>query len=294
VIAGPTAVGKTDVAIAVARHFSASILSADSRQFYRQLSIGTAKPDEGQLRAAEHHFINNKDIGELYGAGHYERDATAMLKTLFEKHDVVLLAGGSGLYIQAVLEGVDDLPEAVPGLRKELTERFRELGIGWLKEELRKRDESYFRTADTSNPQRLLRALEVCMTTGIPYSAHLKRNNAARDFTPVKILLHLDRKVLYERINERADRMMRQGLLEEARKWQDYRHCNALNTVGYRELYDYLDGKYDLETAVEKIKQHTRNYAKRQLTWFRNQDDFTELPPDPAAVISYIESVIHG
>jgi tRNA dimethylallyltransferase len=296
VVAGPTAVGKTDLAIQLARHYQSVILSADSRQFYKELNIGTAKPDPQQLEAARHYFINTRHIGELYGAGHYEKDALALLDTLFKEHQLVFMAGGSGLYLDAVLNGVDEFVEVPAGIREQLNARFSELGLAWLQEEIRRRDPAYYDIADIQNPQRLIRALEVIEHTGSPYSGFLRNTKAERPFTAIKLLINMERTALYQRINERVEHMMQRGLLEEARQVEAFRHMNALRTVGYKELYDYLDHKISLETAVEKIKQHTRNYAKRQLTWFRNKDDFEAFGPDDFTKITgYIDIIMsHG
>jgi tRNA dimethylallyltransferase len=260
------------------------------------MSIGTAKPDEEQLRDVKHYFINSKHVNELYGAGDFERDALELLGTLFEEQQIIFMVGGSGLYINAVLNGVDDLP-AVPGdLRKELNKKTEELGIEWLREELKKHDEKYYSEVDANNPQRMIRALEVCLHSGKPYSSFLSGKNIARNFTPVKIFLNIPRQELYEKINRRVDRMMEAGLLDEVKNLAEHKNFNALKTVGYRELYDYLENKCNLETAVEKIKQHTRNYAKRQITWFKHQDEYEEFHPDDVEKIkAYIDIIVtHG
>lgn len=293
VIAGPTAVGKTALAIELARYYGSAIVSADSRQFYKELSIGTAKPDEEQLRLAPHYFINTKSITELYGAGHFERDAIRQIDALFEQHDVVFLAGGSGLYIDAVLNGVDDFIEVPAAVRGQLNRELEQKGMPALQEEIGRVDPEYFRSADIQNPQRLVRALEVYRHTGQAYSSFLKKEKPARSFLPVKILINTDRKQLYARIDRRVDEMMQKGLLEEALRFKEQRGLNALKTVGYKELYEHLDGMYSLDTAVSKIKQHTRNYAKRQLTWFKNKDNFKEFGPEERdQIIAYIDASI--
>lgn len=293
VIAGPTAVGKTALAIQLAKYYNTVIISADSRQFYKELSIGTAKPDEQQLKDVTHYFVNNKSIPDLYGAGHFEKDVIPLLNELFKQHSIIFMVGGSGLYIDAVLNGVDDFIDIPISVRENINLSLKEKGINWLQEEVRKNDPDYFNSVDIYNSQRLVRALEVFSYTGLPYSSFLKKEKADRNFTPVKILVNMPRQELYHRINERVDKMMEEGLLEEAKKFSDQKNVNALKTVGYKELYDYLDGLYDLKTAVDKIKQHTRNYAKRQLTWFKNKDAFTEFEPENmTAIKSYIDSVI--
>jgi tRNA dimethylallyltransferase len=292
VIAGPTAVGKTALAIQLARHYNTSIISADSRQFYRELNIGTAKPSETQLKEAPHYFINNKSISELYGAGHFERDALQQINTLFQTQELVILVGGSGLYMDAVLNGVDDFTNIPEEIRRQLNSELEQHGLKRLQDEIQRADPDYFNSADLQNPQRLVRALEVYRHTGQPYSSFLKKEKSERSFRPIKLLINTDRQTLYEQINTRVDAMMQAGLLEEAIQFKDLRHLNALKTVGYKELYHYLDGEYSLETAVEKIKQHTRNYAKRQLTWFRNKDTFDELAPtDLAKIVAYIDRI---
>jgi len=269
------------------------ILSADSRQFYKELNIGTAKPTENQLKETKHYFINTKHINELYGAGHYEKDVLNMLEILFKVHELVFLVGGSGLYIDAVLNGVDDFVEVPADVRENLKKKFEERGLDWLQQELRQKDVLYFNAVDINNPQRLIRALEVIEHTGQPYSSFLKKKQTERSFTPIKILINLERQELYSRINRRVDTMMQEGLLEEIKFLAPHKHFNALKTVGYKELYEYLDGNSSLEESVEKIKQHTRNYAKRQITWFKNKDDFEEFnPTDFAKISSYIDIIM--
>lgn len=260
------------------------------------MSIGTAKPSAEQLKVVKHYFIDTKNIDELYGAGHFEKDAMEILTALFEEHDIVFLVGGSGLYINAVLNGVDDFAEVPIEIREKLNRELAEKGLPYLQQKLKQLDEVYYNTVDLDNSQRVIRALEVCEYTGKPFSSFLNRDKTIRDFTPVKIMISLNREALYQRINQRVDEMMAHGLLEEVKSLQDKKHLNALKTVGYRELYDYLEGKTDLKTAVEKIKQHTRNYAKRQITWFKNQDEFEEFGPDDLEKIkAYIDVILqHG
>jgi len=285
-------VGKTALSIELAKHYGSVILSADSRQFYKEMSIGTAKPNEEQLQAIKHYFINTKSVTELYGAGHFEKDALELLDELFKEHDIVFMVGGSGLYINAVLNGVDDFIEVPLEIREKLNKEFEKNGLEWLQNEVKKLDETYFNSVDTHNPQRLIRALEVCLFTGKPYSTFLNQPKAARNFTAIKILINTDREKLYAQINQRVDEMMANGLLEEVKELQNKKHLNALKTVGYKELYAYLDASYNLETAIDKIKQHTRNYAKRQLTWFKNQDEFeTFAPTDLEKIKAYIDII---
>lgn len=284
------------MAIELAKHYQTVIVSADARQFYKELTIGTAKPSQEQLKEVEHFFINNKSINELYGAGHYEKEAISTLNNLYAKHQIVFLVGGSGLYIDAVLNGVDDFIEVPIEVREKLNAEYEEKGLTWLQNEVKKVDKNYYDSVDTFNPQRLIRALEVCVYTGKPYSSFLNQPKAERNFTPIKILINTDREKLYSQINLRVDEMMKAGLLDEVKGLSDKKHLNALKTVGYKELYAYLDASYNLETAVEKIKQHTRNYAKRQLTWFKNKDDFEEFTPtDIEKIKAYIDIITsHG
>jgi tRNA dimethylallyltransferase len=292
IIAGPTAVGKTALAIDLAKQYNTVILSADSRQFYKELNIGTAKPNNEQLKQVTHYFINNKSINELYGAGHFEKEAINTLNELFNTHDLVIVVGGSGLYINALLHSVDEFIEVPINIRELLNKEFAEKGITHLQNKLQNLDANYFKTVDIDNSQRLIRALEVCIHTGKPYSSFLNTKKVERNFTSIKLLINTNRQILYNNINTRVDEMMGNGLLEEAKQFYDVRHFNALKTVGYAELYDYLDNKTDLNTAIEKIKQHTRNYAKRQLTWFNNKDDFETFEPnDTDKIKAYIDII---
>jgi tRNA dimethylallyltransferase len=256
------------------------------------LNIGTAKPSSAQLGEVTHYFINTKNIDELYGAGHYEKDAVELLETLFKEHDIVFLTGGSGLYINAVLKGVDEFEEVPAEIREGLNKKLASEGLEVLKKQLRESDPQYYNIVDLGNSQRIIRALEVCIHTGKPYSSFLNKEHRNRNFTPVKILINTEREILYRQINNRVDEMMRQGLLDEVKRMVPYRNVNALKTVGYKELFDYIDGETTLELAVEKIKQHTRNYAKRQITWFKNQDEFEEFAPaDIEKIKAYIDII---
>lgn len=279
IITGPTAVGKTDTAIQLARHFDCEIVSCDSRQFYRGMDIGTAKPSKEELRLAKHHFIDNKNPDELFGAGNFAKEARELLETLFKKDNVVILAGGSGLYIDALVNGVDDFEEVPSEYRDRLNKEFEENGIDFIQEKLRLADPVYYGKVDKNNSQRMIRALEVCEFTGKPYSSFLSKERTVNDFVPVYILLNMDREKLYARINERVDKMIEEGLLDEVKKLLPYRNCNAMKTVGYKELIEHLDGKCSLAEAIDSIKQHTRNYAKRQLTWFRNKNESETFDP---------------
>jgi len=269
VIAGPTAVGKTAAAIKLAQQLKTEIISADSRQFYREMSIGTAKPDAVELAQAKHHFIDSHSIKENFTVGDFEKEALQLLDELFKTHDQLIMVGGSGLFIQAVTQGFDNLPTADPEIREQLNQELAEKGIEYLQQKLKGADPDYYSQVDLSNPQRLIRALEVFEATGKPFSSYRKATVNTRPFESIKIVLDLPREELYDRINRRVDIMVKQGLVEEVRSLLPYRHLNALNTVGYSELFDCFDGKTDLPTAIDLIKQNTRRFAKRQLTWFR-------------------------
>jgi len=285
VIAGPTAVGKTAIAIQVAKHYNTVVLSADSRQFYREMSIGTAKPDADELAAVKHHFIDSHSIKENFSVGDFEKQALALLDELFKEYDAVVMAGGSGLYIKAVCEGFDNLPVADPGIRHKLNQDFTELGIRHLQERLKEVDPDYYEQVDIQNPQRLIRALEVFETTGKPISYYRKSTVNKRPFNVVKIGLNLPRDILYQQINYRVDKMIELGLIDEVKSLIPHRSLNALNTVGYSELFDHFDGNIDLESALELIKQNTRHFAKRQLTWFRKDKDIHWLEADNEDVV---------
>ncbi|MDT3402608.1 tRNA (adenosine(37)-N6)-dimethylallyltransferase MiaA [Mucilaginibacter terrae] len=292
-IAGPTAIGKTAVAIQLAQHYQTEIISADSRQFYREMSIGTAKPSPDELAAAPHHFIGSHSILDDINVGDFEREGLLILEDLFIKHDVVIMAGGSGLYVKAITAGFDDLPEADPAIRENLNNIFAEHGITALQEKLLEADPVYYAKVDLHNPQRLIRALEVFESTGQPYSSYRKGTSHQRPFNIIKLGLHIPREELYHRINKRVDIMVESGLPDEVKQLLPYRHLNALNTVGYSEIFDYLDGKTDLPTAIAMIKQNTRRFAKRQLTWFRRDKDTCWFAPtDLAAMIKYIDETI--
>ena len=268
-IVGPTAIGKTRMAIALATHFGTEILSCDSRQFFKELRIGTAVPSAEELMAAPHHFIQHKSIFESYSVGDFERDAIALLDKLFKKHDVVVMVGGSGLYAKAIIDGLDDFPEVDEVIRQELNEAYAQKGIGYLQELLKTLDEVQYNQMDVQNPQRLIRALEVCRASGKPYSSFLQRKEKQRDFTSVQIGLTADRTEVYERINKRVDMMLEEGLLIEAQDMMPYKHLNALQTVGYKELFSFFEGECSFEAAIESIKMNTRRFAKRQFTWFQ-------------------------
>ena len=268
-IVGPTAIGKTRMAIALATHFGTEILSCDSRQFFKELRIGTAVPSAEELVQVPHHFIQHKSIFESYSVGDFERDAIALLDDLFRKYDVVVMVGGSGLYAKAIIDGLDDFPEVDEVIRQELNEAYAQKGIEYLQELLKTLDEVQYNQMDVQNPQRLIRALEVCRASGKPYSSFLQRKEKQRDFTSVQIGLTADRTEVYERINKRVDMMLEEGLLIEARDMMPYKHLNALQTVGYKELFSFFEGECSFEAAIEAIKMNTRRFAKRQFTWFQ-------------------------
>jgi len=290
VIAGATGVGKTDTAIAVSRRTGAPIVSCDSRQFYREMTIGTAVPSPEQLAAADHHFIHSRSIFEPYSCGEYAKEALATIAELFRTHEYVILTGGSGLYIDAVTEGFDEIPSD-KAIRDRLASEYRDRGIDGLLERLRLLDPEYYERVDRRNHRRVIRALEACMSTGIPYSKLRKGESRKRDFETVYIMVDRPREELYERIDRRVDAMMAAGLADEARRLYPHAGLNALATVGYRELFDCFDGKHDMETAVELIKRNTRRYAKRQLTWFRRNRRYEIFSPDDTeAIVSRILS----
>ena len=269
VIVGPTASGKTDVAIRLAQRLGTEIISADSRQFYKEIPLGTAAPDAGQLALVKHHFVGHLSIFDDYNVSRFEQDVLALLAGRFQQTGVMVMVGGSGLYIDAVCKGIDDLPDPDEQLRKELDEKLQKEGIEALQQELKLLDPEYYQEVDLMNPKRLMRAIEVCLQTGEKYSALRKNRPADRPFDIVKIGLEMERQTLFERIERRTDQMMEQGWLEEAESVFPYRYLNSLNTVGYKELFKYLDGEWSLDLAVEKIKTNTRRYAKRQMTWFK-------------------------
>lgn len=290
VIVGPTGSGKTDLSIRLALHYRAPILSTDSRQVYRGMPIGTAQPTDEQLKTVEHHFIASHDIKDRLNCGEYEVQALACLEKLFAQHDDVVAVGGSGLYVRALCEGMDELPQGDEALRREMERRLADEGIGALAEQLRELDPRYYEEVDRSNPARVMRALEVCLQTGRPYSAQRTGVRRERPFRIIKIGVDLPREVLYDRINRRVDAMVAEGLEAEARRLYPHRELNALQTVGYREFFDCFDGRVTRDEAVELIKRNTRRYAKRQLTWFRRDPEIRWFSPtDDGKMIRYID-----
>lgn len=272
-VVGPTAIGKTSLGILLAKHFRTDIVSADSRQFFKEMEIGTAVPSPSELSEATHHFIQHKSIFGPYSVGDFEREALELLEKLFQTHDIVVMVGGSGLYVDAVVNGLDEFPEVDPEIRTSLDEKLQQEGLESLQNELELRDPEYYKTVDLGNPHRLIRALEVCIASNKPYSSFLGHNRPERPFKTLYIGLEAPRNIIYERINARVDLMMEAGLLEEAQKLHPHRTLNALQTVGYKELFEYIDGLCSLEFAVSEIKKNTRRFAKRQLTWLRKNED---------------------
>jgi len=291
VIAGATGSGKTDLSIEIARHYGAPIISTDSRQIYRGMAIGTAQPTSEQLRSAEHHFIACFDVTQEFNCGEFEKRALELLDELFERSETVVAVGGSGLYIKALCEGMDDLPEADKELRDALMKRYEAEGLEPLSGELKRLDPLYCESADLNNPARVLRALEVCRKTGMPYSSFRKGVRKPRNFDIVKIGIAMPREMLYERINRRVDMMIAAGLEAEARALLPYRKCNSLHTVGYSEMFEMFDGKISFDEAVELIKRNSRRYAKRQITWFGRDAEIKWFGPhDVSEIVEYIDS----
>lgn len=289
VIAGPTAVGKTALAIRIAQYFQTAIISADSRQCYRELAIGVARPSEAELAAVPHYFIASHSVQDNLSAADFAAYASNQLKQLFQQHKVVVMAGGTGLYIKALCEGLDEIPPVPQNIRDAITQRYAREGILWLQQEIAQRDPAFWAMAEQQNPRRLQRALEVLETTGQSITSFQKGGQAAHDFNIVYIGIELPREILYARINTRVDDMMNMGLLEEVKSVRSYADLPALQTVGYAELFDYLSGKTTLDFAVDKIKQHTRNYAKRQMTWFKKDEKYKWFSPDGSeSVLAYL------
>lgn len=299
-IVGPTAIGKTALSIALAQHFKCEIISCDSRQFFKEMTIGTAVPNQEELAAATHHFIQNKSIFENYTVGDYEKEALAKIEELYQNNDFVILIGGSGLYVDAVLKGFDEFPEIDPKVRSEVNSNYEKLGIEYLQEQLRNLDTDYFQKITLENPQtlqnpqRMMRFVEVCIGTKKPYSSFLNQKKNNRNFTPVLIGLEADREIMYNRINQRVDIMMNEGLLEEAKALYPNKALNALQTVGYRELFSYFDGEFTLPFAIDEIKKNTRRFSKRQLTWFKRNENtkWFDYAEDRKVIINYIEEIV--
>ena len=298
-IIGPTAIGKTALSIALAQHFGCDIISCDSRQFFKEMKIGTAVPSDEELAAATHHFIQNKSIFESYSVGDFEQEALTKLDELFQKNNIQIMVGGSGLYVDAVLKGFDDFPDIDDLVRNEINTKYDELGIEYLQEQLQKMDSEYYQKIQTENPQtlqnpqRMKRFVEVCIGSGKPYSSFIGKRKNVRNFTPIIIGLEADREIMYNRINQRVDIMLNEGLLAEAQILYPNKHLNALQTVGYRELFDYFDGKTTLDFAIEQIKMNTRRFAKRQITWFKRTENVSwfDYLTDRKEIIQVIEKI---
>lgn len=301
-IVGPTAIGKTALSIKLAQHFGCEIISCDSRQFFKEMTIGTAVPNKEELAGAPHHFIQNKSIFENYSVGDFENDALQKLDELFQKNNVQIMVGGSGLYVDAVLKGFDDFPDIDSSVRDEINRNYDELGIEFLQENLKKLDPKYYSKIETENPQtlqnpqRMKRFVEVCLGTGKPYSSFIGKRKNERNFASIVIGLEAPREIMYDRINKRVDIMVNEGLLEEAKKLYPNKELNALQTVGYRELFDYFDGKISLNEAIEQIKTNTRRFAKRQMTWFKRTENtnWFDFQTNISDIINSIETTLHN
>jgi len=292
IISGPTGIGKTDLAISLAQRLDTEIISADSRQFYKELKIGTAMPDEEQLNAVKHHFIGNLSIHDYYNASMFEVDALKVLGELFQKKEQVIMPGGSGMYIDVICNGIDELPDIDQEIRAQLQERFENEGIESLRFELKRLDPEYYRIVDLKNPKRILKGLEICMMTGKTYSSFRTSVKKERDFKILKIGLNMNREMLYQRIDARVNKMVDAGLIEEARTYYPFKNVNALKTVGYKELFEYFDGKHDLNKALELIKRNSRHYAKRQLTWFARDKEINWF--EPTEINKIMQFVLDG
>ena len=299
-IVGPTAIGKTSLSIALAQHFNCEIISCDSRQFFKEMSIGTAVPNELELSSAKHHFVHNKSIFESYNVGDFEKEAISKLDELYKTNDFVILVGGSGLYVDAILKGFDDIPEIDKSIRDAVMSEFEINGIGYLQEYLKKLDPNYYAELTQKNlqtllnPQRMMRFVEVCIGTGKPYSSFINQKKNQRSFTPILIGLEAKREIIYNRINQRVDIMMNEGLLAEAKKVYPQKELNALQTVGYKELFSYFDNEIALEFAIEEIKKNTRRFAKRQLTWFKRNPEtkWFEYDVNKGEIVEFINNKI--
>ena len=293
-IVGPTAVGKTSLSILIASYFNTEIISCDSRQFYKEMTIGTAVPEKEELAVVPHHFIQNRSIFEDYNVGAYERDALNVLDTLFKKHNTVVMVGGSGLYVKSVLEGLDDFPKIDPSIRLELKHVLETEGIIPLQDQLKKLDVTTYNTIDIENPQRVIRALEICIGTNLPYSSYTGKLKKKRKFNSIVIGLNGEREKIYERINRRVDLMVEKGLLDEAKKLYPNKELNALQTVGYKELFSFFEEKVTKDEAIQEIKKNTRRFAKRQLTWFNKDASiyWFDFETDTDNILKKIEDVI--
>jgi tRNA dimethylallyltransferase len=293
IVVGPTAVGKTSLAISMAKNYNAEIISADSRQFYKEIPIGTAAPTEEEMQNVKHHFVGNLSVGDYYNVSMYEQDVLAILEQSFKEREIMVMVGGSGLYIDALCSGIDDLPDADESLRSELNSLFLKKGISALQEKLLEVDPVHYEKVDLNNPKRLLRAIEVSIQTGKPYSSQRKGSLLERPFNIIKIGLEMPRVQLNERIERRLSSMLDEGWVNEVRSVFEYRDQNALNTVGYKEFFKYLNNEWSQEMAIEKIKVNTRRYAKRQMTWFKRDKDIEWFSPEEADnIFQFIDNKI--
>jgi tRNA dimethylallyltransferase len=291
VIVGPTAVGKTTAAISVAEKLNTEIISADSRQIFQELNVGTAKPSPEDLKRVTHHFIANKSIHEDYDAGQYGRDALELIHSLFKKYDHLVMVGGSGLYVKAALEGFDDMPDVSDGVRLEILKEYHAKGLPWLQQQVKEADPEFYGSVDQKNPQRLMRALELLQSTNKSMNELRVKKKVEHPFEIIKIGLNLSRETLYQRIDTRMDHMIREGLFDEAKLFYPFKHLNALQTVGYREIFDYIDGLYDYEEAVRLLKRNSRRYAKRQLTWFQRDSEITWFENE-LDILQWLEQIV--
>lgn len=290
VVTGPTAVGKTTTAIQLAQHFNTEIISADSRQIFIETKIGTAVPNEEELTLVKHHFIGTRHVTDYYNAWQFEQDALQKADELFQNYDIVILAGGSGLYVDAVCNGIDEIPDIEPDLRERINSQYEKEGIESLRQTLKFLDPEYYKIVDLSNPARLKRAIEICFQTGKTYSELRKENKKTRPFKIIKIALNREREALYERINQRVDQMISDGLEQEVKSLSQWKDCTALKTVGYREFFDYFDGLCTYTEAIERIKQNTRKYAKKQISWIKRDSEYQWFSPNEInEMIQYIE-----
>ena len=292
VVVGPTAIGKTKLAIELSRYWDCNIISADSRQYYKEMYLGTAVPSDTELKSAPHFLIQHKSIQDSYTVGDFEREALALIADFSKTKQKTIVVGGSGLYINALLYGLNDFPEVPKTLRAELNQKFKDLGLNWLQQELKRLDPDYYNQVDLMNPQRIIRALEVCISSGVPFSSWQTTSIKQRPFKFVIIGITAPRSEVYQRINLRVDQMIENGLIEEARQLWPYRELNALNTVGYKELFEYFDKKIELDQAIDLIKQNTRRFAKRQMTWFKKNQDIQwfESESELEKINEYIDS----
>ena len=293
-VVGPTAIGKTSLSIKLAKHFGTEIISCDSRQFFKEMSIGTAVPSKEELAEVKHHFIQHISIEEPYSVGSFEKDAIKSLDTLFETRDVVVMVGGSGLYSDAVIKGLDDFPDVDPKIRVQLNEELNNEGLESLQKKLKALDPNSFENIAIDNPHRLIRALEISIGTGKPYSSFLKQKQSQRNFKTINIGLKADRETIYDRINQRVDIMVNEGLLDEVKQLSSKQHLNALNTVGYKELFKHFNGEWSLDFAISEIKKNTRRFAKRQLTWYRKNENIIwfDYLTDSNDIIDHINEII--